>query len=148
MKPEQLKKFIDVANDEDLPQDLPLEMFDTADEGIRFYNGWLLSLPPPRKVLHPKYKWDPVNKWYDTYSRPVYWYVVGTGNEASFVVESAEAVRHWTSEYYTYFKMMSGEQAARDAIKLGGVPEVDPGHRDLKFTPPEGRYLVEEVGLR
>ncbi len=121
------------------------DRFKMADEAISWYNGWLKTLAPPptmegcRECSQEFGGWDPVVRWELPDGWPIYWYVVGTASDESLVVEGEETIRGWGNQYYRYYALVNGEDAAEEIIALGELPEKPPPD-DLEPSTPESIY--------
>ncbi len=121
------------------------QRFGTADEAIAWYNAWLTTLEPPkstegcRECSREFGGWDPVIKWQLPNGRPIYWYIVGTGDTESLVIEGDETIRAWGNQYYHYYASVVGEEAAEALIERAGLPEKPPPG-DLAPSTPESVY--------
>ncbi len=122
------------------------ERFVSGDEAMRWYNGWLKTIPPPPpESAHPEYGWDPVYRWRDAQGTPIYWYVVGTGDTDSLVIEDEPTVTHWGNEYYSYYAALHGRSSAEMIYKAGGLPEMMPP--PLPGSTPQAEYIIELRGI-
>lgn len=121
--------------------------FDTADDAIAWYNGWLKTLDAPDTMEGcPECSiefggWDPVIRWETKDGRPVYWYIVGTADQSSLVVEGEDTIRDWGNRYYHFYREIHGEEAAEKITAQAGLPrEAVP---QLRPSTPESQYWYD-----
>lgn len=121
------------------------QRFKSADEAVAWYNAWLKTQPPPtsregcRACSDAFGGWDPVLRWELPDGTPIYWYVVGTGNTESLVIEGEETVKGWANQYYHYYAEVEGKAAAERITKESALPEKPPPE-DLEPSTPESVY--------
>jgi uncharacterized protein YecE (DUF72 family) len=116
--------------------------FTNADEAVSWYNGWIQVSPtdPPEGEEDEEFKWDPVLKWYDKSGAGLYWYIVGTKDAQSLVIESEETLQDWVNQYYFHYAKKYGRDKADALIEKGRV--VVARIPDLPASTPEAENLM------
>jgi hypothetical protein len=121
------------------------QRFDTAAEAIAWYNGWLTTVEPPktmegcRECSEEFGGWDPVIMWHLPDGTPVFWYIVGTGDTESLVIEGEDTIKGWGNQYYYYYAQVNGERAAESLRAQSELPTKPPPD-DLPPSTPESVY--------
>ena len=133
------------------------DRFATADLAVSWYNAWLATTTPPKNMEGCRMcseefgGWDPVVKWQLPDGTPIYWYVVGTGDTESLVIEGEETVRGWANQYYRYYAAVNGKESAEKITPKEGLPVRSPPE-DLLPSTPESVYwtmlYAEQVDQR
>lgn len=147
-----MQKIVDLAENMPLAKTAPVYgpgRFDTADDAIAWYNGWLKTLEAPDSMEGcPECSiafggWDPVIRWRLADGRPIYWYIVGTADESSLVLEGADTIQDWGNRYYHFYRELHGVEAAeritaRSALPKKPVPQLPP-------STPESQYWYDQL---
>lgn len=147
LDPRALQEMVAMKEGVPPPPDAVLEeRFTRGDESMWWYNGWLKTItPPPPETADPEYGWDPVYRWRDAEGAPIFWYVVGTGDTDSLVIEDETTVVRWGNEYYSFYAALHGKASAELIHKGGGLPEMMPPQ--LPGSTPQAEYIIQVRGI-